>query len=52
MVWPTAGRWCRRLIEFLIAIIFAKVFIVAIIDMAAAGLAAGGLAGTILSVVC
>ena len=44
MVWPTAGRWCRRLIEFLIAIIFAKVFIVAIIDMAAAGLAGGGLA--------
>jgi hypothetical protein len=44
MVWPTAGRWCRRLIEFLFAIIFAKVFIVAIIDMAAAGLAAGGLA--------
>jgi hypothetical protein len=44
MVWPTAGRWCRRLIEFLLAIIFAKVFIVAIIDMAAAGLAAGGLA--------
>jgi hypothetical protein len=44
MVWPSAGRWCRRLIEFLIAIIFAKVFIVAIIDMAAAGLAGGGLA--------
>ncbi|HZD72612.1 MAG TPA: hypothetical protein VE776_01760 [Actinomycetota bacterium] len=44
MVWPSAGRWCRRLIEFLLAIIFAKVFIVAIIDMAAAGLAGGGLA--------
>jgi hypothetical protein len=44
MVWPAGWRWCRRLIEFLIAIIFAKVFIVAIIDMAAAGLAAGGLA--------
>ncbi len=44
MVWPAGWRWCRRLIEFLIAIIFAKVFIVAIIDMAAAGLSAGGLA--------
>jgi hypothetical protein len=44
MVWPAGWRWCRRLIEFLIAIVFAKVFIVAIIDMAAAGLAAGGLA--------
>jgi len=44
MVWPAGWRWCRRLIEFLLAIIFAKVFIVAIIDMAAAGLAAGGLA--------
>jgi hypothetical protein len=44
MVWPTGWRWCRRLIEFLLAIIFAKVFIVAIIDMASAGLAAGGLA--------
>jgi hypothetical protein len=43
MVWPTGWRWCRRLIEFLLAIIFAKVFIVAIIDMASAGLAAGGL---------
>jgi hypothetical protein len=41
MIWP-AG-WCRRLIEFLIAIIFAKVFIVAIINLAAAGLARGGL---------
>ncbi|HZD01126.1 MAG TPA: hypothetical protein VFA46_13335, partial [Actinomycetes bacterium] len=44
MVWPAGWRWCRRLIEFLIAIVFAKVFIVAIIDMAAAGLGAGGLA--------
>jgi hypothetical protein len=44
MVWPAGWRWCRRLIEFLLAIIFAKVFIVAIIDMAASGLSAGGLA--------
>jgi type IV secretion system protein TrbL len=44
MVWPAGWRWCRRLIDFLIAIIFAKVFIVAIIAVAAGGLAAGGLA--------
>jgi hypothetical protein len=31
MIWPAGWRWCRRLIEFLIAIIFAKVFIVAIV---------------------
>jgi len=43
MIWPAGWRWCRRLIEFLIAIIFAKVFIVAIINLAAAGLARGGL---------
>jgi hypothetical protein len=43
MVWPRGWPWCKRLIEFLIAIIFAKVFIVAIINLAAAGLARGGL---------
>jgi hypothetical protein len=43
MIWPAGWRWCRRLIEFLIAIIFAKVFIVAIINLAAAGLARGGM---------
>jgi hypothetical protein len=43
MIWPAGWRWCRRLIEFLLAIIFAKVFIVAIINLAAAGLARGGL---------
>ena len=44
MIWPAGLRWCKRLIEFLIAIIFAKVFIVAIINLAAAGLAKGGIA--------
>jgi enamine deaminase RidA (YjgF/YER057c/UK114 family) len=43
MIWPAGWKWCRRLIEFLIAIIFAKVFIVAIVNLAAAGLARGGL---------
>ena len=44
MVWPRGWPWCKRLIEFLVAIIFAKVFIVAIINLAASGLAHGGLA--------
>ncbi len=43
MVWPRGWPWCKRLIEFLVAIIFAKVFIVAIINLAASGLARGGL---------
>ena len=43
MIWPAGWKWCRRLIEFLIAIIFAKVFIVAIVNLAAAGLARGKL---------
>src|SRR6266542_1828497 len=37
MVWPRGWPWCRKLIEFLLAIIFAKVIIVAIINLAAAG---------------
>ena len=44
MIWPSGWRWCKRLIDFLIAIIFAKVFIVAIINLAASGLAQGGVA--------
>lgn len=43
MVWPSAMRWAKALVEFLIAIIFAKVFIVAIVALAAAGLSHGGL---------
>jgi hypothetical protein len=35
--WGAGGRGCRRPIEFLIAIIFAKVFIVAIVNLTAAG---------------
>ncbi|HEX9343698.1 MAG TPA: hypothetical protein VF995_08810, partial [Actinomycetota bacterium] len=44
MIWPSGWRWCKRLIDFLIAIVFAKVFIVAIINLAASGLAQGGFA--------
>jgi DNA processing protein len=39
MIWPGTERWCRRLIELLVAIIFAKFVIVAIMALAAAGLA-------------
>jgi hypothetical protein len=42
MVWPAAWKWAKRGIEFLVAIIFAKVLIVAIIALAASGLANSG----------
>jgi hypothetical protein len=42
MVWPAAWKWAKRLIEFLVAIVFAKVLIVAIISLAASGLANSG----------
>jgi hypothetical protein len=42
MVWPSAWKWAKKMIEFLIAIIFAKVLIVAIIALAASGLANSG----------
>jgi hypothetical protein len=38
MIWPGTARWCRRLIELLIAIVFAKFVIVAIMALAAAAL--------------
>lgn len=38
MIWPATARWCRRLIEVLIAIILSKFVIVAIMALAAAGL--------------
>jgi type IV secretion system protein TrbL len=46
MVWPATWKWTKRLIEFLLAVIFAKVFIVAIIALAASGLANAGQGGT------
>ncbi|HKE99394.1 MAG TPA: hypothetical protein VKG45_10745 [Actinomycetes bacterium] len=42
MIWPGAMKLAKRLIEFLVAIIFAKVFIVAIVSLAASGLANSG----------
>ena len=38
MIYPPSARWCRRLVEILLAIIFAKFVIVAIMALAAAGL--------------
>lgn len=58
MIWPHTARWCRRLVELLFAIVFAKFAIVAIMALAAAGLLSAGtgqgfqgvLAGTALMV--
>jgi hypothetical protein len=58
MIWPHTARWCRRLVELLFAIVFAKFVIVAIMALAAAGLLSAGtgqgfegvLAGTALMV--
>src|SRR3954468_20977883 len=38
MIWPATARWCRRLIEILLAVILSKFVIVAIMALAAAGL--------------
>jgi len=39
MIWPAAGRWARRLVELLVAIILAKFVIVAILTLASAAIA-------------
>ena len=39
MVWPATGRWARRLVELLVAIILAKFLIVAILTLATAAIA-------------
>jgi hypothetical protein len=41
MVWPVTGRWVRRLVELLVALILSKLVIVAIISLAAATLTGG-----------
>jgi hypothetical protein len=42
MVWPTTGRWARRLVELLVAIILAKFVIVSILTLATAAIANTG----------
>jgi len=44
MIWPATSRYARRLVEFLIAVVLAKLVIVAIIGLAAAALTNGGVA--------
>jgi hypothetical protein len=44
MVWPTTGRWARRLVELLVAIILAKFVIVSILTLATAAIANTGVA--------
>jgi TrbL/VirB6 plasmid conjugal transfer protein len=47
MIWPATGRYARRLVEFLIAVILAKFVIVAIIGLASAAITnASATAGT------
>jgi len=38
MIWPATGRWARRLVELLVAVILAKFVIVSIITLATAAL--------------
>ena len=38
MIWPATGRWARRLVEFLVAVIFAKFVIVSILSLATAAI--------------
>jgi len=42
MIWPATGRYARRLVEFLIAVILAKFVIVAIIGLASAAITNAG----------
>ena len=42
LVWPAAAHWSKRLVETLAAIILSKFVIVAVLSLAAAGLAATG----------
>ncbi len=42
LVWPAAAHWSKRLVETLVAIILSKFVIVAVLSLAAAGLAATG----------
>ncbi|MHB8510234.1 MAG: hypothetical protein ACYDGR_16585 [Candidatus Dormibacteria bacterium] len=42
LVWPAAAHWSKRLVETLVAIILSKFVIVAVLSLAAAGLASTG----------
>lgn len=38
MIWPATSRWARRLVELLVAVVFAKFVIVSIISLASAAI--------------
>ncbi len=44
MIWPATGRWARRLVELLVAIVLAKFVIVSILTLASAAIANTGVA--------
>jgi hypothetical protein len=50
MVWPVTGRWVRRLVEVLVALVLSKLVIVAIISLAAATLTGGVSDGSVTAV--
>jgi hypothetical protein len=45
MIWPATGRWARRLVELLVAIVFAKLVIVSILTLASAAIVNTGATG-------
>ncbi|HEX8002746.1 MAG TPA: hypothetical protein VF519_08630 [Mycobacteriales bacterium] len=42
LIWPATSRWARRLTEILVSLILAKLVIVALLSLGAAGLSSGG----------
>jgi hypothetical protein len=44
MIWPATGRWARRLVELLVAIVLAKFVVVSILTLASAALVNTGAA--------
>jgi hypothetical protein len=45
MIWPAASRYARRLVEFLVAVVLAKLVIVSIIGLASGAITNGGARG-------
>jgi hypothetical protein len=45
MIWPATSRYARRLVEFLVAVVLAKLVIVAIIGLASAAITNAGAGG-------
>ena len=45
MIWPATSRWAKRLVELLVAVVFAKFVVIAIISLASAAITNTTLAG-------